>query len=343
MLVDPAPGERSTHQSASGPVPFARHRLAAIAAIAAMAAGALAGCGAGPPAERQGALIYSSDRAGSFDLYTDDLDGESQALLLGGAPPLDAEGDEYSPVVSPDGARISFVSTRDNAGDASIANELYVADADGGNPERLTSDRLADATPTWSPDGGAIVFSRGREGRLQLWSYDLTRQRLRPLTEGGPERLHPSFSPDGRRLAFAQGTGARTSVWTSEPDGSKAVRLTPPGIYDMDPEFSPDGAWIAVSRLVQAAPDSLEGVESARGDRDIVLVSADGDAPARRLTRGPDDDREPAFSPDGRSLAFVRRSASGVRARIMIVPTAGGGQRPLTDGSALALGPDWWP
>jgi TolB protein len=73
-----------------------------------------------------------------------------------------------SPAFSPDGRHIAFVSDRDEYGlhqtgedEEDFANELYVMDADGSNPRRLTkSEQLDEASPSWSPDGRWIVFAR---------------------------------------------------------------------------------------------------------------------------------------------------------------------------------------
>jgi Tol biopolymer transport system component len=78
------------------------------------------------------------------------------------------------PAFSPDGRSIAFVSDRDANGEIargedenSFANELYVMDADGDNPRRLTeTERLDEATPAWSPDGARIAFEREGPARF---------------------------------------------------------------------------------------------------------------------------------------------------------------------------------
>jgi Tol biopolymer transport system component len=73
-----------------------------------------------------------------------------------------------APAYSPDGKRIAFLSDRDEHGthltgsdEVDFANELYVMDADGGNPERLTeTERLDEESPSWSPDGERIASAR---------------------------------------------------------------------------------------------------------------------------------------------------------------------------------------
>jgi TolB protein len=78
------------------------------------------------------------------------------------------------PAYSPDGRQIAFVSDRDEHGEiargedeSSFANELYVMDADGDNARRLTeTEALDEASPSWSPDGSRIAYSRQGPARF---------------------------------------------------------------------------------------------------------------------------------------------------------------------------------
>jgi TolB protein len=77
-------------------------------------------------------------------------------------------------------------------------------------------------------------------------------------------------------------------------------------------------------------------VSDASGSDDILVMNADGSG-RENLTLGPDDDHEPAWSPDGRSLAFVRE---GVQPAIHVLRVEGGGIRRITTGSSPAWAPD---
>ena len=67
---------------------------------------------------------------------------------------------------SPDGSKILFVSTAD--GDA----DIYVANADGTNPQKLTNNNKVDASPHWSPDGKKIIFVSDRSGAFEIYTMD---------------------------------------------------------------------------------------------------------------------------------------------------------------------------
>jgi Tol biopolymer transport system component len=88
-------------------------------------------------------------------LHIVDADGRAPRLLA---------ADAADPAWSPDGGRVAFSSVRDRNGERCwdqcfYHGELYVMDADGGDPVRLTGNRGDDASPSWSPDGRRIVFA----------------------------------------------------------------------------------------------------------------------------------------------------------------------------------------
>jgi TolB protein len=91
-----------------------------------------------------------------------------QTISSTGENPTELAERASSPAYSPDGKRIAFLSDRDEHGthltgsdEVDFANELYLMEADGGNPERLTeTERLDEESPSWSPDGERIAYAR---------------------------------------------------------------------------------------------------------------------------------------------------------------------------------------
>ncbi len=125
---------------------------------------------------------------------------------------------------------------------------------------------------------------------------------LRDLTTGVetilPEsrlRASPALAPDGSGLVYsARGVGGRADLWIQPLDAGKpsqsARQLTEQTGTVSHPCFSPDGRWIVYYRV-------------ADGQRDLWIVPAAGGAPIQ-FTGGSDNDLEPSWSPDGRSIAF---------------------------------------
>ena len=121
----------------------------------------------------------------------------------GGQPQLLARGGDTA-AWSPDGGRIAFASIRDRNGKncyetCLISPELYVMDADGSDPVRLTRNRGRDSSPSWSPDGRRIAFASDRNypstERTEIYSIGADGSCLTWLTNGSPESAYPSWRP----------------------------------------------------------------------------------------------------------------------------------------------------
>ncbi|MEO9322040.1 serine hydrolase [Nocardioides sp. C4-1] len=179
------------------------------------------------------------------------------------------------PALSPDGARVVYVlRTLDLEADRNV-DELWLVPVDGAAPRRLTAGP-ADTTPTWSPDGRRIAFLR--DGRPHLLDPD--GGDAEPLGHAPAGAGRPAWSPDGSRLAFAAPV---------DPAGDDA----------------PDGAPL-VARRADYQVDGAGMLGAVRRQLFVLDVSADGGS-CRQVTDGPEHAGDPAWSPDGRTLAFTRK------------------------------------
>jgi len=161
----------------------------------------------------------------------------------------------------------------------------------------LTTYPGAELHPSFSPDGRQVAFAWNgeKEDNFDIYVKLIGEtSALRLTTDPAPEDW-PAWSPDGTRIAFRRYPPGMPGIWLVSALGGAPQKLTDlPTASQMS--WSPDGKWIAVGI-------SSESEMDARG---IVLVPADGSEP-RRLTRRepPALDLYPAFSPDGRQLAYA--------------------------------------
>jgi TolB protein len=234
-----------------------------------------------------------------------------------------------SPVWSPDGRRLAFV-TYENGG----PQHVYLTNADGSGKTRLT-DRSPSAFPAWSPDSQRIAFTSALEGSLQISVVNADGTGQRQLTTVPGEHVSPAWSPDSQRIAFvaARGTSG-PEVYIVNADGSGEVRLASRGVFlrrgFMEPVWSPDrqrllfvsellgifssptdGSAPTVLALGYAPAWSPDGRKIAYAccpvlgpDLQVYVMNADGSAQTR-LTYGPPGSTFPAWSPDGKSIAFL--------------------------------------
>jgi Tol biopolymer transport system component len=208
--------------------------------------------------------------------------------------------------------------------------ELYTMRPDGTERRRLTRNHVDELEPVWSPDGRRIAFTRGAEGSSAIWvttSDGRHPHRVSPRSAGGA--VSPSWSPDGRRLAFAgvYRHGAALFLVNADGTGLTRVRGAPPGgTSGVSVDWSPDG-----TRLVYAW---------LPGPRQLFAISARGGRP-RKLTRGQNESFGPRWSPDGRTIAFVRVSSCGGDCARLNVATVGAGGRGLRKLVENASDPSW--
>jgi Tol biopolymer transport system component len=228
--------------------------------------------------------------------------------------------DHVGPTWSPDGQRICY----------SAARGLWVVPANGGHASQVTTGDEVDFEPAWAPDGRHVYFSSYREGTLALWRVAATGGAPVRLTVGtGPER-HPSFSADGLGLSY--------STFVDDPDIILRDMQTGgeqrfPGVRDEHaPVISPDGSAVVF------ISDRIGG----RFDLWLQpLVQGAPSGPPRRLTDRPGSVAQPAYSPDGKWIAY-HRVIDG-RRDVWIVPSAGGPEIRFTEDPGVDIHPAWAP
>lgn len=240
------------------------------------------------------------------NLYTIEPDGTGLKMLT-----HVTAGCNRSPAWTPKGDRIVFsISVPATRGcDAAASTYLAWMSADGGAIHRLTTEPTGvfDDSPTVSPDGTRIAFSRfDLSGRLTgIWLINTDGSHLVRVTTTPPAwsaggDQGPAFSPDGTRLVFDRdrtdaGNGALEIVGL---DGTGLHEIVPESIDAGGAHWSPDG-----SRIVFSNSDSAT-------EHDIHVVNADGSGLVTLTNEtGYDSAGGPAWSPDGTRIVFTRYHA----------------------------------
>jgi Tol biopolymer transport system component/predicted Ser/Thr protein kinase len=188
----------------------------------------------------------------------------------------------------------------------------------------LTTYPGREAEPTFSPDGSQVAFSWNGENQDNHDIYVKvigTEQPLR-LTSDPARDGSPAWSPDGGRIAFLRAQpGGGSEVRLIAPTGGPETRLTEVGSPPEDGlAWSPDGQSLAVvDRSSPKEPFGLFVFDTATGRKERLTSPASATA-----FRG---DLQPAFSPDGRTVAFKR--ADPGPAFVQVVPASGGEPRAL--------------
>ena len=294
-------------------------------------------------------------------------EGPLWALPLAGPGPLRL-GDvlAHDAAWSSDGRQLAFANGQD----------LYIAGWEGSGPRKLVTPPGRAYWVRWAPDDSALRFTlTDTTFRTSLWEVNIDGTGLRRLLPAWRTEAQPccgEWSPDGRHFVFLAYENGRSDIWMRRESrgfwrtGSDPVRLTSGPLNVASVIFGRDG-----TRLIAVSPQArgtivkfdlvTRRIEPYRIQGAFVLSSPDRQwvvyvAPERgtlwrsrvdgsealQLTSPPLHVGWPAWSPDGKEVAFIGRTRGGPY-KLYVVSSSGGAIRQLIPGERQEIDPSWSP
>ena len=239
-------------------------------------------------------------------------------------------GNPSHPTWSPDGTQIAYQWYDDTLG----RFQIYVMNADGSNPRRISSGTQNAYAPAWSPDGTRIAYQEyvPAVSHDQIVVVTPTGGSKVRISDGTAENSAPAWSPDSAQIAFQRydTTAGRQQIYLMTRSGANAHRLaeTLSSFNQYSPAWSPDATRVALTLL--------------NGTSQQIWLWPVIPSSVGAFDGGPADGY-PAWSPDGSVLAFTR-TASGISSIVTRATIYGSAAVPVTSPSGpSATMPAWSP
>lgn len=261
-------------------------------------------------------LAFSSDRDGErmkgpvadrgiSNIYISDYDGANQTRVTA------TRALDITPAWSPDRTMIAYTSFRSNFPDILVQyiNELRVPF----KPANGSAERQ-NYLPAWSPDGVKLAFMSNRDGNPEIYVVNRDGTGLRRLTNHPENDVTPTWSPTGNQVAFTSNRTGAPQIWIMNADGSEPQRITGESWCDR-PTWSP-------------APFNEIAYASRTGAGFDIKIFDFATRSARAVTDGIGSNESPAFSPNGRHIAFT--STRNGKSQLFTIDRDGNNLRQIT-------------
>ena len=248
-----------------------------------------------------GVLAYAAGLTSQNELRWMDRTGRAGDALI-------EPGDYVDFNLSPDESQLAF----SRVDPQSQAPDIWILDLARGTSSRLTSERLVDASPTWSPDAQHLAFRSNRSSSIGVELYEMA------ITPGAPSRivlgmqdrwskqlpsnLIPSaWLKDGRVLFYQANVDSGYGIWTTTVDQPRPQPVVDSQYNELHPAPSADGRWLAYASDQSGRYEIY--VQEFNTGAQRTLVSTQGGM-------------QPRWRADGRELFYVQLDGSMMRVAI---------------------------
>ena len=196
----------------------------------------------------------------------------------------------------------------------------------GGRPKKIASYPGMNTGATWSPDGSKIALTLSKDGSPDIYVINASDGSVvTRLTKDKAIDTSPAWSPDGSQIAFVSDRNGGPQIFVIGAGGGSARQVSFNGSYNTTPTWSPRTGKHVIAYTTRDG-----------GRYDIVTLDLDSKT-MTRITQNEGSNEEPAFSPNGRAIAFAR-AGQGV-----FIANADGTGKATKVWSGSATGVDWGP
>jgi len=258
-------------------------------------------------------LAFTAKGKGTSKIIAMDFDGSNAYSISNNS------STNILPAWSPSGA-IAYTSfMRQNP-------DLYVTGGGGGRPTKLSGQKGMNTGASWSPDGRKVALTLSKDGNPEIYVISASDGSIiTRITNDKAIDTSPAWSPDGGQIAFVSDRNGGPQIFVVSSSGGNASQVSFNGSYNTTPTWSPR----AGKRII--AYTTRDG-----GRYDIVTLDLATKAMVR-ITQGEGSNEEPAFSPNGRAVAYAR-AGQGI-----FISNADGTGKGVKVWSGSATGVDWGP
>ena len=229
-------------------------------------------------------IAYVTKGGGRFTLRVADADGEGGQVALNSNEPI------ISPVWSPDGREIAYVSFE------SQKAVVWVQETATGRRRTVANFRGSNSAPAFAPpDGNTLAVTLSRDGGSQLWLMNRDGSNLRRLTQSAAIDTEATFAPDGKTIYFVSDRGGSPQIYRVGAGGGNPERITFGGPYNISPAVSPDGRTLAF-------------ISRQNGNFRVATLDLASPGAQPVLLTDTTDDESPSFAPNGKLIIYATRT-----------------------------------